>query len=267
MPVVLGWLGSAALLLAYTTKRNQEERQAIMQLFSRYVSPKVAREIWQHREVFLTGGRPRPQRLTATVLFADIEDVTPISERLDAQEVMKWANVYLNALIEAVVAHDGVVVRFTSDGIFAAFGVPVARQTEAEINADATRAVDCALTINRKLLCLNDASRARGWPPVTMRIGIYTGSLVGGSRGNVDRMEYAIIGDTVKTAERLQYYSRDFPKLTDVDSPCRIAVGDATWKRLNKGYSGFWVGEVFLKGKQRKVEVHQLIDDAAETQV
>lgn len=260
MPAVLGWIASATLLLAYMRRREQEERQTIMRLFSCYVSKEVAHEIWQQRNVLLARGSPQPRRLIATVLVTDIEDFTSLAESLDAHEVMKWMNVYLNAMIESVVTHGGAVIRFTNDGVVAAFGVPLFRQSEAEIDSDAGNAVDCALEISQKLMHLNTTSRVRGRPPVNLRVGIYTGPLVVGSRGSPERMEYAVIGDTVNVAERLEAFSKELPKLTGADSPCRIAVGDATWLRLRKRYLGISVGKVSLKGKEKKIEVFQVVD-------
>ncbi len=134
LPPALGCIGSAVLLLAYTSQREKAARQTIMRLFSSHVSDAVAQDIWRQRDLFMEHGHLRSQRLTATVLFSDIEDFTSISERLDAQEVMEWLSHYMAAMVVIITNHNGVVIRFFGDAVLALFGVPIPRNTEAEID-------------------------------------------------------------------------------------------------------------------------------------
>ena len=54
-----------------------------MKLFSAHVSGPIAAELWRRRNDFIWYGRPIPVRLPATVLFADINGFTTISEMLN----------------------------------------------------------------------------------------------------------------------------------------------------------------------------------------
>jgi class 3 adenylate cyclase len=215
----------------------------------------------------MTGNRPRPQQLTATVLFSDIEGFTTICEALEPEPLIRWLEGYLDAMVHIVTANDGVVLRFVGDAILAVFGAPVARSTQDEIDADARRAVCCALQMGRELVALNRRWQAEGLPPVGIRVGVHTGPLVAGSLGGLRHSEYSLLGDTANTAARLEAYG----KLVDACTSrhCRIIVGDPTWQAVRQGgqqaagvrCTALPVGEVALKGKVKAVRIWLLIDD------
>ncbi|MCA9573539.1 MAG: adenylate/guanylate cyclase domain-containing protein, partial [Myxococcales bacterium] len=188
--------------------RERADRATLMQIFSRHVSGDVANALWQQRDQFLEGGRPRSQRLDATVLFTDLRGFTTVSERLDPQSLMDWLNEYMEAMANQVSAHHGIVDKYIGDAVMAVFGVPLARTSEAETRADARNAIECALGMERELARLNAHWRAAGLPEARMRVGIFTGPLVAGSLGSANRLNYTVIGDTVNTASRLESYDK-----------------------------------------------------------
>lgn len=254
MPPAISWVVSAVTVTAYILYREKVERSLLMQLFSRHVSPDVAGAIWQQREQFMDGGRPRSQQLTATVLFSDLKGFTTVSEELAPRTLMDWLNEYMEAMAHIVIEHGGVINKYIGDSIMAIFGVPVPRTNDSEIDRDAINAVNCALSMSDKLNILNKNWKEKGLPVTKMRIGIYTGQLVAGSFGSAERMEYTVIGDTVNVASRLESFDKDFEGKPGSD--CRILVGNETLRRLGDGYSTEAVGAVSLKGKEEKVIIY-----------
>jgi adenylate cyclase len=210
-----------------------------MGIFSRYVAPDIANDVWSRRAEFLEpGGRPRAQKLIATVLFSDIKGFTAVSEKLEAAALMDWLNSYMEAMAGLVMQHGGVVDKFIGDAVMAVFGVPVARGSEPEIAGDARSAARCALAMRRELGRFNAEWATRGVPAIGIRVGILTGELISGSLGSAERMEYTVIGDTVNTASRLESF-----KLAPGEAPpaalaeetegvCRVLVGESTASRL-----------------------------------
>jgi adenylate cyclase len=158
-----------------------------------------------------------------------------------------------------VIEHGGVIDKYIGDSIMAIFGVPVPRTTEAEISQDAVNAVKCALAMERSLIELNNRWREQQLPTIGMRIGIFTGPLVAGCLGSVQRLEYTVIGDTVNTASRLESFEKDFFALDCLNSPCRIIIGEATLRRLGPQFKTQRIGEVSLKGKNQKMTVHCVV--------
>ncbi len=254
----MAWLGGTAAMAAHLSLRARADRRVLMHLFANHVSQPVAEEIWRERATFMAGNRPRPQQLTATVLFSDIEGFTTVCEALEPEPLIRWLEGYLDAMVRIVVAHDGVVLRFIGDAILAVFGVPIARTTQAQIDADAERAVRCAVQMGRDLATLNRRWQEEGLPPVGVRIGIHTGPLVAGSMGGLRHMEYSLLGDTANTAARLESHAKTVGARS---SPhCRIVIGDPTCRAVRGKIAVLPVGEVALKGKANTVRIWLVID-------
>jgi adenylate cyclase len=222
------------------------------------VDPSLAASIWEQRDRFLEGGRPSTTRLTATIMFVDLHGFTGIGERLEPEDLMDWLNAYMSAMTPLVMEHGGVVMRFIGDAIMAAFGVPIARQSEDEIREDARNAVRCALAMEQKVVALNRDSGHGDHPKIGMRVGICTGPMVGGSMGDAQRLEYNVHGDSVNTAARLENFEKQ-NFVPDYDTrPGRILIGAPTRQYLGGSFTTEAVGEVSLRGKQEKLAVYQV---------
>jgi adenylate cyclase len=264
VPPALAWLSAASLGGAYMSYRERGQRAVLMSLFSRHVSREVADTIWAQRDEFLEGHRPRPQRLTATILLTDLAGFTPLAERLSPQEFVEWLSEYLDAMARSVLSHGGVIRQYVGDSIMVVFGAPVARTTEAEIGRDARAAVDCALAMGRTLEALNRRWAAAGRPTTAMRIGIFTGPVVAGTFGSAERSEYMVVGDTVNTASRLETLDKDAFAAEAGPHPWRILIGEATQERLGSGFDAVPVGAVHLKGKAHPVRAYRVLGRAAD---
>ena len=243
----------------WRSRHERRDRKVLMQLFSRFVGESLVREFWKQRDSFLDGGHPRPLELTATVLFSDIAGFTPICETLAPAPLIAWLDRYIDTMVRVVAEQDGVVLRFIGDGILAAFGAPVARGTEAEIDTDAQNAVASALAMVAAMRQLNEDWRAQGLPTAGIRIGIFTGPLIAGSLGSGAHMEYCLLGDTANTAARLEARGK-----AHVEGPqdCVILIGEPTWARLAGRFRAAEVGEVTLRGKRHPVGVYRILGAA-----
>lgn len=260
VPPAIAWLFSAVIVTAYISNREKEQRKLLMQLFSKHVSPEVARTIWQQRHQFFDGGRLRPKKLIATIVFTDLKGFTSMSEKMDPTALMDWLNTYMESMAQLVIEQGGVIDDYAGDGIKANFGVPFTRTTEAEIKQDAVNAVNCALAMEGEINRLNTLWKEQNLPTVEMRIGIFTGPMVAGSLGSSQRLKYTTIGDTVNIASRLESLDdNDVIEHNYTNNPCRILIGDATLCYLDQQFKTLKVGETALKGKSKKITVYQVI--------
>lgn len=258
VPAALAWGVAAILTIGYLSVLERRQRHQLMQLFSRYVSRDVAADIWNHQDQLLaSGGRPQTRRLEVTVLFSDIRGFTSISEQMPPGQLMTWLNQYIEAMTDLVGAHGGMVDKFIGDAVMAVFGAPLPRQNPLEIASDATHAVDCALAMGEKLAALNRGWQEEGLPPIAIRIGINTGTVIAGSIGSADKLEYTIIGDAVNIASRLESMDKEWPGLEGGEH-CRVFVSASTMRHLGNRYLAREVGGVRLKGKAQAVGVYRV---------
>ena len=254
----LGCFVTATFVTSFTAYLEGQERDAMQHLFARHVSADVVDALWAARDEFLEGGRLKPRRLTATVLFTDLKGFSTISEGMEPADLMNWMNEYMDAVARHVDLHDGVVNSYIGDAIMALFGAPVAHTTEEELDRDAINAVTCALAMRGEMKALNEGWTARGMPTVAMRVGIYTGPLVAGSLGSADRLMFTVLGDTTNTAARLEGAGKDL-EVDEWSELCTILIGDATLKRLQDRFVTKLVGPMSLKGKANQIIVHSVL--------
>ena len=134
----LGAFVAATFVTSFVAYLERSERGHMQTLFSKHVSSDVVEALWAEREQFLDGGRMKPQRVIATVLFTDLKGFSTTSEKMDPATLMDWMNEYMNGVARHVDSHDGVINKFIGDAIMALFGVPLAHTQEEEIDRDAT---------------------------------------------------------------------------------------------------------------------------------
>lgn len=183
--------------------KAEAERAQLMGIFSRYVSPEVADEIWRRRGEIVLAGQER----VATVLFSDIRSFTKITAGKPSAEVLEWLNDYFTAMAAIVRDEGGFLNKFIGDGLMAVFGVPVSHGEKE----DACRSVRTALRMVQEVERMNQlhAADARR-PPLKIGVGIHTGMLTAGNVGSSDRLEYSVIGETVNLASRLESLTKEF---------------------------------------------------------
>jgi adenylate cyclase len=179
------------------------EREQIMQMFSRYVSPEAAAQIWERRSELSLAGEER----SATVMFTDIRNFTQLTAGKSSPAVLTWLNRYLTAMDEVIREEGGFLNKFIGDGLMVLFGVPLSEGLEE----DAWRAVRCGLRMLERAEQMNKENAADpAYLPIRIGVGIHTGVLTCGSVGSQSRLEYSVIGETVNLASRLESATKDF---------------------------------------------------------
>jgi adenylate cyclase len=218
--------------------RGLAERELLRETFGKYVSQEIRDEILAGRVAL--HGEPRE----VTILFADIRDFTPWVEASDPREVVRDLNAYFTEMEAAIRTHGGLVVQYIGDEIEAVFGAPVARPGHAE------HAVRAALEMRARLAAWNASRAAAGRPALRNGIGIHTGTVLAGNIGSADRLSYALVGDSVNLASRLQGLTKDL----DAD----VLVSGTTRARLDGDLPLRPLPAVRVKGRVAEVEVYAL---------
>ena len=199
--------GLLATHFDYMTTELQQ-REMIRATFGRYVSEDVARTLLSGGNAPTLGGEER----IVTILFCDLRGYTTISEQLSPGQVVELLNLYFSAMNAIVDEHRGCIIEFLGDAILAVFGAPIYVQDHSE------RALRCALMMRERLSQLNaewdDSPQAQRWwkrgvSKLEARMGIHTGPVVAGNLGSPERMKYAVIGDSVNIAARLEELNKE----------------------------------------------------------
>ncbi len=261
LPVVppgLAWVSSLTVVAAYSRSRERADRAELMNLFSRHVTKSVADDVWQNRDAFLEGGRPKPVRLTATILFIDIRGYTGNAEKLDPAELMQWIDSFLGAMAEQVLERGGMVEDYFGDGMMACYGIPIPATDDDGIRRNAVAAVQSALGMQHALHALNEEWADEGRPAAGIRVGVATGVVVAGSMGSADRLKYGVVGDAVVTAQRLESLGLDRVDHDFEENPARILINAATDAQLDSSFRTECVGEFLVKGKNEPVTVYRV---------
>lgn len=254
VPRAIALAGTGASVVAYSAQQARRQQQMVMRLLGQSTSPEIAETLWQSRETLLKHGKLPEQKLIATLLFTDLRGFSTISENMPPEALLEWLNEYLEELTQIVQTHQGIVNKFTGDGIMAAFGVPIPRQDPQAIAVDAQRAVACALEMEERLKRLNTNWQQRGLPSAQMRVGIFTGPIVAGSLGARRRLGYGLIGNSVNIASRLESVDKHRqPNL------CRILIAQETLTYLQGQFIVEPWGLMTLKGKEQAVSVFHII--------
>jgi adenylate cyclase len=214
------------------------EREFLKETFGKYVSREVRDEILAGR-ISLEG-----QAREVTILFADLRDFTPWVASTSPREVVRDLNAYFTEMDRAIREHRGLVLQFIGDEIEAAFGAPVADAAHAE------QAVRAALDMRLRLAAWNaERERARKLP-LRHGIGIHTGQVLAGNIGSSERLTYALVGDPVNLASRIQNLNKEFGS--------DILVSGDTRRLLPTHFDLVPLPAVRVKGKVDEVEVYRL---------
>jgi len=213
----------------------EAERSRIQQIFGRYVPPQVAEQL-------IAAGQLAPQQRTASILFADIEGFTRLSEALPPAHVIGMLNSFFSAATSIVDARGGVVVNYIGDALIAAFNAPLPAEGHPARAAAAAR----------DLLSLVSGREFEGHQ-LRLRIGIATGPVAAGTVGGEERHTYTLYGDTVNLAQRLEGLNKEFETACLISGPtfqaARSSCGDAVAK-----------GPVQVRGRESTVEVFALAE-------
>lgn len=173
-------------------------KEQVEQVFSRYVSPQVARRAiadLEHMEQLELGGR----HVEASVLFADIVGFTSMSENMTPQEISSLLNLYFSNIARAVHFCHGHIDKYMGDCAMIVFGVP------EEYEEHSFYSLSCAWMILELVRQMNGQRQKKGLAPVEFRIGVNSGTMLAGNMGSTERMEYTVVGDAVNLASRLSH--------------------------------------------------------------
>lgn len=244
IPTIAIGLNGIALLTTGSIAA-QIDKILLRRTLERYVAAPIVEEIVNQPDNFrdLLEGRT----IKAAVLFSDIRGFTTLSSRLPAKLLIQQLNTYLGGMVDAILEYQGTIDKFIGDAIMAEFGSPVSRGEKD----DAMNAIHAALNMRSVLMELRQLWQAENKIPFSNGIGINYGEVTVGNIGSSRRLEYAVIGDTVNVASRVEGMTKDLG--TD------IVITGTLYEIVKDEIDAVDFGEHALKGRVGNVRLYGVI--------
>lgn len=219
-----------------TMAKGMAERDTVRDILGKVTSQAVAEQLLSQQ--IELGGEERE----VTVLFADIRNFTQLCETLTPTQTLALLNRYLTEIDTVIEANDGVIDKYTGDGVMALFGAPIARAD------DAGRAMQAAMTIVARISQLGRQLAEEGLPHPDIGIGINTARVIAGNIGSASRLNYTVLGDGVNLAARLEGLTKRYQVPIVAGEKTRARLDKLVWRELDK---------VRVKGKTVPVRIYQ----------
>src|SRR5437870_371747 len=191
------------------------------------------------------GGTLPEERRLITALFADVSGFTSLADRLDPEQLLEVIDPVISRLSSVVGRYGGYVEKFAGDALLALYGAPVSH------GDDPARALRTALEMHREL-----AELVQDLPheaELTLHAGVNTGHGIARILGSEARMDYAVLGDSVILAQRLE----------SAAPPGETYVSEMTVRLAESRFDFEPVGELTLKGKSEPVPAWRLVGQRA----
>ncbi|MCX5788942.1 MAG: adenylate/guanylate cyclase domain-containing protein [Elusimicrobia bacterium] len=165
-----------------------------------------------------------PHVAESTVMFCDIRG---FSKRLEEPAGLLLEHIgdlrrAMTAISEEIFRENGVVLRYTGDGILACWNVPLPDRHHVD------SAVRAALAVTRRL-----AEVAPQW---SCGIGLHTGEVVAGALGSEQLFSYTVLGAVVNQASRIEGITKfvEAPVLASREVASRVSPAAAAPLRLGR---------------------------------
>jgi len=128
------------------------------------------------------------------------------------------------------------------DAVMAFWGAPL---RDADHAGNAVRA---ALEMVAEMHALHPAFRERGWPAITIGVGISSGEMNVGNMGSRFRAAYTVLGDTVNLGSRLEGLTKKYGVDIVVSATTAALVQNLAFREIDR---------VRVKGKQEPVAIFE----------
>jgi adenylate cyclase len=203
----------------------QEQRDQSDKLLFSILPERIAEKLKQGHETIAE------EFSSASVLFADIVNFTPISARFDPREVVEMLNELFSGFDQLVDKYSVEKIQVAGDGYMLAAGVPTPRKNHAIVLAQL--ALEMMEYVERQRFL-------GGKHPIEIRIGLNSGPVIGGVIGR-KKFVYALWGDMVNTASRMESHG----------AKGKIQITRATYELIKDQFDCEYIGEIDVKGKGR----------------
>jgi len=236
---------NVVLVSLYRALIEDKEKRRVRAELNQFVPPEVVRRLLVNPKLV------EPRKTEITIMFSDIRGFTTISEKIDAQELADFLNLYLSDMSRIVFNRQGTLDKFIGDAVMAFWGAPY------EEPGHETRACECALDMMKRVNELQKQWETEGKPRLDIGIGLNTGVASVGRMGSSQRRAYTALGDPVNLSSRLEGLNKDYGT--------HILVNESTYEYAKSSGLAFReLDQIRVKGKLQPVTIYELVGRSAE---
>ena len=222
-------------------KENSELTRRTFNL-SKYLSPTIRRAMLSGKRTTLES-----QDKNVTIFFSDLSGFTQLAERLEADDLALFLNIYLTEMNEIAMRFGGTIDKIIGDSIMVFFGDPESRG----IKNDALSCVSMALAMRKSMTKLKNRWQAVGIEnPPSIRMGINSGLCKVGHFGTEHHLTYTLLGRSVNLASRLE-------SAADNDE---ILISFSTYSLVKDIVNCIPKGQLAIKGFSQPIIAYSAVD-------
>lgn len=177
-----------------------------------------------------------------TVMFMDIRGFTTLSEGLNPKDNFLFINSFNKKMGPIIRKNDGFIMQYLGDGFMALF--PNGSQN----------ALRASVEMLQELKEFNKERIAKKRFPIKIGIGMQNGNLIMGITGDIERLDAAIISDTVNTASRIEGLSKHFGTSILLTGTCKDNLSHP------EEFDFRYLGPVKVIGKQKPISLYECIN-------
>ncbi|MFK8031968.1 MAG: CHASE2 domain-containing protein [Gammaproteobacteria bacterium] len=222
-------------------------RRQLSARFGEYIPPELVEEMGRNPGAFSMDSSSK----VMTVMFTDVRGFTGIAEGLEPRELSQLMNEYLTPMTRVIHSNRGTIDKYMGDAVMAFWGAPLDDENHAK------NAIKTAMEMQLALGQLREEFAKRGWPPISIGIGVNSGEMRVGDMGSQFRKAYTVMGDAVNLASRLEGLTKHYDTDIAVSETTVKAVPDVQFIELDR---------VRVKGKDESVAIYSpLVEKSAMT--
>eukprot|EP00913_Durusdinium_trenchii_P009299 g8738.t1 len=173
------------------------------------------------------------------------EALSCIVEQLVPEQTLVLLSRYFNDMSKIIEHHDGVVIEFIGDAILAVFGAP------AKIKEHALACVRAMMKMQRGVQRINQWSKKKGLPHVSIRCGIHSGWV--GNLGFHSRLKFGVIGEHSTLPAKLEELNKTYGTSN--------LISEATYRRLQDEFvvRPIDYAEMYGEGEDLEEQVYEVV--------
>ena len=225
------------------------ENERLMSTFSRYMSPRLVKQVLDNPEMMA-----QRKSQDAIVLFADLRGSIKMIVSLAPEESIEILNDFFSQMTAIVYKMDGTIFDLAGDELMIGFNAPFEQADGSQ------KALETAIQMQQLFSDMQKRWLDKSGVLLGLGIGIDRGFVVMGNVGAESRLNFALVGEAVHTAHRL----------VDMAADGEIVISESVYQTgklqasegIPAGYPSLFFepqGYKHLKGKPKPEPVYRAV--------